>query len=948
MKTIYLSFIIYGLVHPLFAQQNELEKASDKLNNFFDKSAKKVEKSIKKAIIDPIGEKLNAARNEYDASNFNYAISFSDNAALYESEEKQKGKKIMADLFDNATNNVTDEKNGAYQQNSYGEIAFASKGYKSAEFLFKDAIRLYKAANMENSIENARAYSNLALLYVSWGKYTEADEWITSALNNWQKLEPNGINTGVVLNNKGVLLKEQGKFDEAEILFNKAIEVHLSNKGKNNIGISLCLNNKAMLFALMGKYDEAIKFQNEAILGADSIVKKSSSNYIRLLTNLAFMYKGKKDYTLAEATYSNALKTRSGGATSDKAQIQRGLAALYLEKGELTSASNYFEKAYSIFSQKNGSRHPSTIGTLNDLATVQAMQGNIKKARKNINTVLDAKKNIYGENHPEYIRALEDRALIEWQEGLLKEATNDYKEVLNKTNDYIQKQFTSMNEYEKTKFVSILEPRLQRFGAFAIANSDQEELLKLLYNNQLNNKALLLSSSSKIRQLILNSGDAQLKQEFNKWLKLKENLSRAYALTAEELEEDKIDIPELEKQANTAEKNLAKSSAEFSEAVSANSVTYEDVAKKLNTNEAAMEIIRINHFDKRFTGEVDYAYLILKQNGTIELAKSSNGKSMENEGIAEYIKNIKELLNDASSYALFWQAVEEKISTINKLFISPDGVYNQLSILTLKNETGQYLVDTKNLALVSNSKEIIILKNNLGKGITKTAALFGYPDYGKEGYVADLPGTKTEVENISKILKSGGYVVNTKMKLEATEANVKNTNPGILHIATHGFFLADAQAVEGERAVGIEINQAQKNPLLRSGLLMANCEKVLDNTYGNQSSNNGVLTAYEVMNMNLSKTDLVVMSACETGLGQVVSGEGVYGLQRAFLVAGAKSVIMSLWTVSDDATMMLMTSFYQNMNKGKSKLDAFYLAQKQVKVKYPEPFYWGAFVMMGK
>jgi CHAT domain-containing protein/Tfp pilus assembly protein PilF len=948
MKKIYLALLFLNAIN-LCAQKNDLEKASDKLNDFFDKNSKKVEKGIKEAVIDPIGNKLNSARNEYDESNFNYAISFSDNAALYEAEEKQKGKKLMADLFDNATNNTTNEKSGAYQQNSYGEIAFASKNYKSAEYLFKDAIRLYKVANMEGSKENARAYSNLALLYVSWGKYNEAEEWIETSFNVWQKIEPNGINTGVVTNNKGVLMKEQGKFEDAEALFNKAIAIHEKNKGKNSIGISLCLNNKAMLFALMGKYDDAIKIQTEALQGADSIVKKSSSNYIRLLTNLAYMYKGKKDYALAEETYNNALKTRSGGATSDKAQIQRGLASLYLEKGDLSKAISNYEKAYSIFSQKNGSRHPSTIGTLNDLATVQAMSGNVKKARKNIDQVLDAKKNIYGENHPEYIRALEDRALIEWQENKIQEASNDYKEVLNKTNDYIQKQFASMNEYEKTKFVSILEPRLQRFASFVIAKSeDQPDLLKLLFNNQLNNKALLLSSSSKIRQLILNSGDAKLKNEFNRWLKLKEDLSRAYALTAEELEEDKIDIAALEKNANDVEKNLAKSSAEFSEALSSNVITFADVAKKLNADEAAMEIIRINHFDKKFTGDCDYAFLILKNDGSMSMAKVNNGNTLENEAISSYIKNIKELTNDENSYQLFWQVIEEKIGNTNKLFISPDGVYNQLSILTLKNAEGKYLVDTKNLSLVSNSKEIIILKNNQGKGLLKTASLFGYPDYGKEGYVADLPGTKTEIENISKILKSGGYAVNSKMKLEATEANVKNVNPGILHIATHGFFLADANAVEGERAVGIEINQAQKNPLLRSGLLLANCEKVLDDTYGNQSSNNGVLTAYEVMNMNLSKTDLVVMSACETGLGQVVSGEGVYGLQRAFLVAGAKSVIMSLWTVSDDATMLLMTNFYQNMNKGKSKLDAFYLAQKQVKLKYPEPFYWGAFVMMGK
>jgi CHAT domain-containing protein len=155
----------------------------------------------------------------------------------------------------------------------------------------------------------------------------------------------------------------------------------------------------------------------------------------------------------------------------------------------------------------------------------------------------------------------------------------------------------------------------------------------------------------------------------------------------------------------------------------------------------------------------------------------------------------------------------------------------------------------------------------------------------------------------------------------------------VLHIATHGYFHPDA----GEK----------ENPLLRSGLMLAGANLTIIGKAPDKTDD-GVLTAYEAMNLNLDNTDLVVLSACETGLGDVSNGEGVYGLERAFKVAGASTIIMSLWKVSDEATAYLMTGFYENWLKGQTKRLAFINAQLATRNKFKFPYYWGAFVMVGQ
>ncbi|MBK6385144.1 MAG: CHAT domain-containing protein [Chitinophagaceae bacterium] len=246
--------------------------------------------------------------------------------------------------------------------------------------------------------------------------------------------------------------------------------------------------------------------------------------------------------------------------------------------------------------------------------------------------------------------------------------------------------------------------------------------------------------------------------------------------------------------------------------------------------------------------------------------------------------------------------------------------------------------------MIGNPRDLVIAKSK-GNGKTiKNATLIGFPDYGK-GLIVQLPGTKVEVDGINKVLKSSGYQVSELIQKDATETNLKSASEvSILHIATHGYFLKDVE--KASWPIGVHADNAKDNVLLRSGLMLTGASEADKSKAGLDSSNNGIITSYEAMNLNLKGTNLVVLSACETGLGEIKAGEGVYGLQRAFLVAGAEAIVMSLWKVDDAATQQLMNNFYSNLVKSGDKQKAFKQAQLQLMTKFKEPYFWGAFVMM--
>lgn len=942
MQKIYCTILVLFTASILSSQINVGGFVKEKANEAKDKAK---EKGREKAT-----ESLEKQRKEYDESNFNYAICFLDNSGTFEAEEK--GNAFSSTIMNAAKVANEEEKSiedRAYTNLKNGELLMASNKFYLAEQSFKLAKLLYEQDGKTATTNYAQTISNLGLLYQSRGRYTKAKPFNEQAI----KLRQDGQNKGMLLvsiNNYAVLKKETGLYIEAETDLKKALE--LAKSQNDALAKSLIYNNLAMTYLDMNKLKDAENMMNTSISEAATVLKENSSNFIKLKINLANVYRFQKNYTGAEELYKKAIavKEKKLGAHPDLASLKKGLAQLYMEMGKTQEVEKLLNDAYDINKRKLGENNPATVSAQQELANFHRFNNNPAKALELMNKVVEKKKTIYGESHPVYMQALEDLALAQWQSDKLTDAKGNYTQVLDNTLKYINTFFNSLNDNEKTQYWDKTNSRLQRYYSFAASNyKNDPDLVKQFYYTVINTKGFLLNNSSKIRNIISSSGDENLKATYTQWLETKENLNQAYQMSKEELVAEKVNLDSLKRRADQLERELSQKSAHFKENAEQKPFSVEDIQKQLKAGEAVVEIEELSEYKNGFTGNETYLALVVTTSN-IKIVELGNGKTID-KAVAEFRDKITNLKPENEAYHATWKALDEELKGINKIYLSLDGVYHQLSINALKDAEGKHLVDKYALRFLANTSEVLKLKQT-EDAITKpaTAFLIGNPSYGKGGVIEQLPGTEAEVKNINKLLST--YKVKTTVLIgdKATEAKVKEINsPSVLHIATHGYFLADLSQMEVTKVLGVDVSAAKENPLLRSGVLLANCENVFDENFRPApNSENGVLTAFEAMSLNLDKTDLVVLSACETGLGSVKQGEGVYGLQRAFLIAGAKSIIMSLWSVSDAATMELMTHFYTNYSKSGNKIQAFSDAIKQLKTKYKEPFYWSAFVMLSR
>lgn len=860
--------------------------------------------------------------------------------------------------------------------NTDAQISQGLGDYKKAIEVFNNLIKIHGSLNPIDTTDYITTLNNTAEAYRQSGNYDEALKLLTKALRLSYKFKnADKISTATVYNNSGLCYKNIGDYKRAEICYDSCMYLYRSMDLANNPDYTNSLNNKAELYRILGRYIQATDLLSEVIQIRKNTTGKKHFTYANALVNIGLLYDSQNRYTEVEPFLLEAkdiYKETVGEEHQYYANCMHNLAILYLHLNKYKEAESYSKIAIESIKKSVGTEHERYAYFLFGGALIFEKQGKYIEALEYFelsNTIIKKK---FGTKHTAYIDGVFNIASTNWRMKNYKKAKELYISALQSHKTQFDAFFNAMSERDQIGFYTTVNEHFEIFNSFVFEYAElfpkenNSDLFSTCFNYQMFLKSLLLNNNVSARREILNSKDTSLVNLYNQWTYYKQQLANRYRETS--TDENFWAISDLEIEADKLEQQLKSKTSNFSQS---KTITFTDIKNKLQSNEAAINIIRAERADNDTTYALEYAAFIITKNSTYPiLTKIATSKNFETIYAQEYSDNIENKKTDKLSYNRFWKQIGENLKGITKVYISPDGIYNQVNLYTLQNPlTGKYVLDEIDLSILPNLN--YLLQNN-SSNTSKTAELFGYPDYefdftkqkqqeklnqmvavNRFGFseLPALPGTKKEVENISTSLRNNGWKINLYTEAKASEQQLKKINsPKVLHIATHGFFLKDIQDNEDETILGFEASKIKSNPLLRSGIMMAGASVVARDTLATEFEQDGIFTAYEASLLNLANTDLVVLSACETGLGVDLNNQGVFGLQRAFYIAGAKNLIMSLWVVDDDATQILMSEFYKEwaLNPAKENISkSFKKAQAEVRKKYPHPYYWGAFTLLG-
>jgi CHAT domain-containing protein len=759
----------------------------------------------------------------------------------------------------------------------------------------------------------------------------------------------------------GDLYLQLGNFSDSEKHLLSCVDAIKKGVPSGNLQLDV-YNSLAMLYTRLGNYERAEAMYMDLLKQADP----APGFHTSIQQNLASLYFEAARYTEAQLLLEDVLRQdleRYGENHPDYATSMQNLAAVYLKNKELDKARDMYEKALALDAKLSGTQSLTYATKAANLGVVYQETGDFNKAVQYLESALLTREKKLGKDHPDYVFNEYNLANALEELGQSQKAALMFRHIGAFYIKQIHELFPAMSEREKTAFYNKISEVITSYLDFTIKHAATEKTLTgELYDFRLATKALLLNSSSKIRNRILSSQNPQLMEAFSGWLTAKDELGKLYSLSYDERIANQELIKGLQQKANELERQLSQQSELFAESTEREVVDWKKVKQSLSAGDAAIEIIRLGLDANK--DSVRYAALVLRpENELPQLIVFPNSRKMETKEFSYYRNTIQYQLLNERSYGFYWKPLEPSLKGVKRIFLSADGVFNKVNMATLYDPaTKQYVIEQYSIGLVTNTRELIV--SGHVRLSSTSAALFGSPDFGKtttapggtrgmsnlaKGIlgtgISELPGTLAEVSQIDAYLKASSWQTTVHVGNSASEQAIKSqNNPGVLHIATHGFFVEtedDKQAVVG----GGDMSQSEHNPLLRSGLVLAGAGKYL--VEKTPAGDDGVLTAYEAINLTLEKTDLVVLSACETGSGEVRNGEGVYGLQRAFLLAGASNLLMSLWKVDDQATLELMLQLYKDMQSVKEKSQAFRNTQLEIKKIHPHPYYWGSFVLIG-
>ena len=854
----------------------------------------------------------------------------------------------------------------------------------------------------KNSIVYLGTCLMLANVYNGKGDYGHAEKMYLEIKQNLEAIGDSTDNTyAICCNGLCIIYIGRGEYEAAERLALITLRIRGSAVGVHDVSyVPSCLT-LANLYLRMGLFEKAEPLYVRAKDILEEKYTKDNADYIGSCIPLAALYYQMGRYGQAEALYLEAKQWLGRpGAMADNpilfAQTCNNLANLFIAEGEYGKAAAEETEAGKIWAglppeDPSHAIHANTLG-----AAYQGL-GDYKKSEACFWEARKLWKQQLGTAHQYYTGNTKSLAQLYWRTGEYGKADSFYTESLQSNLRQVNKLFLFTSETEKQSVISN-------------AGGAEDEYYSLLwqpglairadkaYDITLADRNIILSSSRHLRDMVHRSGDSALIDLYNRWIRLKQSLADFYSGTtvgnAQELQET-------EEKAGQLEKELTRHSEALQPMFKQADVDWKGVREKLGPDEAAIEFVRFHYFNGgRWTDSVYYLALVLRKDrpypvkvplfekASLDSLLAMGGSRDNRPAGALYTRGAGVSGGNAYSlrlYQLVWQPLEKALKGVKTIYFAPAGSLYRIAFAALPVSGEELLSDRYRLVQLSKTSDLVEGRKE-GVAAGDKVYLYGGVKYGDgaagggsgSGPAAAgqdgeswnyLPGTVTEVDSIRKYGEERGLSVTVVSGLNANEESIKGLNglgyPTVLHLASHGFYypgLGDstgrgasgaAGASGGSGTVGSSgafvpgrVFKESTNPLMRSGIVLAGGN---DTWNGRKAvgGEDGILTSYEVANLYLPSIRLVVLSACETALGDVQGSEGVYGLARAFKMAGVQSLIMSLWKVPDAATAEFMGDFYRHLFGKESVEEAFFQAQGDMKKKYRnQPDQWAAWILV--
>jgi CHAT domain-containing protein/tetratricopeptide (TPR) repeat protein len=820
-------------------------------------------------------------------------------------------------------------------------MAYDDQGaYGKAEAAYQRALTIRVETLGSVHADVALSLNNLALVYQARGQYTKAELLLKRALSIREKvLDPHHPAVAGSLNNLASLYDDQGAYGKAEPLYQRALTIWEKALGTEHPYVATSLNNLASLYQIQGAYERAEPPLKRALVICEKALGSDHPDVATNLNSLAMLYHAQEAYEEAELLYQRAFTIRERALGSDHPYVAtslNNLATLYQDQGAYGKAEPLYQRALIIDEKALGPNHPYVATSLNNLASLYKEQGGYGKAEPLYLRALAIREKAFGPDHPLVERSLGNLAGLYHDQGTHDLALELHRRALEISGSNLVRTLTVADEARRLAYASTLSGSLHYALSLHLRVAPEydaiaELALTTLLRRKNRVQDLIAQSTAALRRSLPENERHMLDDLSDVDSQIAVLSNRGPGSLGVEVFSEELD--ELAKERDRLWSELAKHST-LVESLD-HPVTIEDVQRGLLKEWALVELIRYEpQHDDTGVRVLDHdprpptryaAYLVFPDRfDWVDLGPAAP--------IDERVKAFRKALQTKQAiptdlYDAVMRPIVDKLGATPRLIIAPTGALSLIPFGAL-HDGERYLVEKYELRYVTTGRDL--LDPPASPAVTTTPVTIVANPTG-----AFLPDAETEADFLE------GFFLDTRVLRgkQATETNVRTVErPLILHMATHGFFG--------------EAHNERDNPMFRSGLHLADIEQV----EVDRERDDGQLTAYEVSGMDLRGTQLVVLSACDTGLGAAVKAEGkelmsegVSGLRRAFAMAGARTTVMSLWPVSGVTAQTTMEAYYRKLAEGQGPGEAMQAVQLEMlrTKEHAHPKDWAVFIVSG-